>query len=40
MEGTYEVIAGTGSDGSIDGPGELASFRSPNGIAVSGDTLL
>lgn len=41
MDGSYEIIAGTGQIGSQDGPGSQARFRGPNGIAasVTGDTL-
>jgi hypothetical protein len=39
MNGSYELIGGTGDNSSIDGPGLLASFKSPNGIAAAGDTI-
>ena len=38
-EGTVDVLAGTGIQGSLDGPLLEARFSGPNGIAVSGDTL-
>lgn len=39
MQGNYSSIAGTGQEGSENGPATLASFKTPNGIAVSGDTI-
>lgn len=41
MDGSYEIIAGTGIPGSKDGEGLSAQFNGPNGIAasVTGDTL-
>jgi sugar lactone lactonase YvrE len=40
-DGSWSVVAGTGVAGHVDGPGHLAQFDRPNGIAVSatGDTL-
>jgi len=41
LDGSYEIIAGTGVAGSQDGEGLSAQFNGPNGIAASrnGDTL-
>ncbi|NQZ74521.1 MAG: hypothetical protein HRT61_00155 [Ekhidna sp.] len=39
MSGKYEIIAGNGTESSVDGPGALASFTNPNGIAIAGDTI-
>lgn len=41
LEGEYEVIAGDGTIGHLDGLGSEARFNGPNGIAasVTGDTL-
>ncbi len=40
-DGTVRILAGTGTAGSADGPGNRAQFNAPNGIAasVTGDTL-
>ncbi len=37
VSGAWEVLAGTSQPGSADGPGETASFTSPNGLALSPD---
>lgn len=41
LDGTYEIIAGDGVIGNLDGLGSEARFNGPNGIAasVTGDTL-
>lgn len=39
MSGDFEAIAGLGADGHIDGPGPLATFSGPNGVATKGDTI-
>ena len=40
-DGSVETIAGSGAQGTVDGPGETARFNAPNGIAsnAAGDTL-
>ncbi len=37
LDGTVEVIAGSGEAGNADGPASEATFRFPNGIAVTPD---
>ena len=37
LDGQVEVLAGTGERGLDDGPGHLATFSLPNGIAVAPD---
>lgn len=39
LNGNFESIAGLGSDGLVDGPAPLATFSTPNGVAVKGDTV-
>lgn len=39
MNGNVEAIAGLGSDGLVDGPAGLATFSTPNGVAIAGDTI-
>ena len=41
LDGTSRVLAGTGTLGTTDGPGDQATFYRPNGISatVTGDTL-
>lgn len=35
LDGSWEVIAGTGAGGNADGPADQATFSRPNGVAVS-----
>ena len=37
LDGEIEVLAGTGEPGNEDGPADAATFRFPNGIAVTPD---
>jgi len=39
MNGNHQVFAGAGPDGGNDGPAMLATFSTPNGIAIGGDTI-